>query len=345
MIKEKMFSKIGRALGLLFLAPCSLFLVPASAMEFKYSGYGTVGTLTPDLTRPQFIGDWRIRAQADHTFDNGIKLGAAYALDDLAIYQRKYSREAMIFLENHLGRIEAGLTDSIAYKLGSGLPDVGGLRVNDNSILFREMPSANAIISNPLLSGGRYAPRLNIVTTPTRPWQFGVSATGLTGKYKYGADAAIKYRDSEGKVKTSLSFGASFIDSPENFQTDAFSAPITADSRAQAFAGINLQYNSWIWGMTLRAIYDTNAVGPKTDGAIAGTGLSYDILSYSISGTYLMSAVGVWDNAAHYDHTGILSLRYKYNEKFDLWMSGGGRMGGGEKSFESFAAAGLRLTF
>jgi hypothetical protein len=90
-------------------------------------------------------------------------------------------------------------------------------------------------------------------------------------------------------------------------------------------AGLNVQYNSWIFGLTSRAVYDQNPIGPVSSGINAGTGISYDLLSYSISATYLGSNTGIWDKDApnYLIHTGILSFRYKYTENVSMWLSGG----------------------
>ncbi len=330
---------------LLFVyALCSVLcsLPQAHAFDYKLSGYGTLGELSPDFDfhdNVEFIGDFRLRAEMNHDINRNNKIGISAAIDELSINQKKYIREGMIFWENEFSRIEVGITDSVAFKLGVGLPDVGGLRINDNSFLFDKMPHGNIVISNPLLSSGRYYPRINLVSKPIGGWTLGVSASGVTDKYKYSGDAVARYRASGGKLKSSVSIGASFIDSPQNFQTDAFSPSVTADYRAQGYVGLNLQYNSFIFGASVRAIYDEKEIGPVSDGIIAGAGLSYDLLAVSISGTYLMSAVGVWDDEIFYDHTGVLSLRYKHNENSDVWLSGG------YTGDEPFVSAGIRLAF
>jgi hypothetical protein len=322
--------------------------MPADAFEygrgpyaFKLTGYGTIGMIEPDFETPNFIADWRVRAQFNFAIGAGRTLGLAYALDDLALYQNEWARDAFLFVEDaNMGRVEVGFTDSIATKLGVGLPDVGGLRINDNSLIYKKIIPGGNIISNTTLSSGRYDLRANLVSVPTNAWQFGASIAGLSPKYNYAVDLGAKYRHPGGKTKSALSFGASFIDSPENMQTDIYSAPVTADARMQVSAGLNLQYNSMVWGLSVRAIYDENAIGAPADGIIAGTGVSYDLLKYTLSASYIFSDTGIWDDAPDFMyHTGLLSFRYKYSENVDGWISVG------MTRDTPFLGAGMRATF
>ncbi|MDR1337408.1 MAG: hypothetical protein LBJ73_00050 [Rickettsiales bacterium] len=320
----------------------------ASALEynhggygFRLNGYGTIGVIEPDFDAPAFVDDWRVRGQFNYSLGARRTIGAVYAIDELAVYQDKWQRDAFLFFEDaSLGRAEVGYTDSIATKLGVGLPDVGALRVNDNPLFYKEIDLGGPVISNTTLTSGRYDLRANVVSVPTRPLQYGVSVAGLSPDYEYAVDIGVKYRDPDGKTKTAFSFGASFIDSPDNFQTDIFAPRVTADWRAQVSAGLNLQYNSWIFGLSGRVVYDENPV-VASDGFAVGAGVSYDFLKYSLSASYLLSDTGVWDdNAEDYlAHTGMASFRYKYSENVDGWMSLGISAG------LPFLGAGLRATF
>jgi hypothetical protein len=212
--------------------------------------------------------------------------------------------------------------------------------VNDNPLFYKKVAPSGPVVSNTTLTSGRYDPRINIVSVPTKALQYGLSVAGLSRNYDYSVDLGVKYRQPAGKTKTACSFGASFIDSPENFQTDVFAPRVTADWRAQVSAGMNLQYNSWVWGLSGRVIYDENPV-VASDGFAVGTGISYDFLKYSLSASYLLSDTGVWDkNVRDYmSHTGIMSFRYKYSENVDSWISLGISSG------LPFLGAGVRATF
>ena len=131
------------------------------------------------------------------------------------------------------------------------------------------------------------------------------------------------------------------MDNPDGFSTDVYSPAVTADWRAQFTAGMNLQYNSWIWGTTARVIYDENPIGPISDGIVLGTGVSYDLLQYSVSLTYMFSDTGIWNKDVNdfTDHMVIGSFRYKYSQNVDGWISIG------VSSETPFVSAGLRLTF
>ena len=314
----------------------------AGRFAFKINGYGTAGLLEPEFDSPEFIGDWRVRGQMNYAIASGQTLGLVYAIDAAAVDEDKFFREAFALWENlDFGRIELGFTDSIARKLAVGLPDVGGLRVNDKPLFYKKITPHGPVISDTTITTGRSALRANVASIPKNGMQYGLSVSGITDDYKYAIDAGLKIRQPAGKVKTAYSFGASFMDSPDNYRTDSYTPHVTADWRAQVSGGMNLQYNSWIWGVSARLIYDENPVGPVSDGLAVGTGLSYDILNYSLSLTYIFSDTGIWnrDVEDYMDHTAIASFRYKYSENIDGWMSLG------MTTETPFLAVGMRLTF
>lgn len=328
-----------------------IFLVPnvAHALQYdmgkfsaKLSGYATGGFINPDFESPLGIGDWRGRAQLTYDINDEYKLGAVYALDKAALDKGNLSRETFGYIESReYGRVEFGLTDSIARKLGVGLPDVGGLRINDRPLYNEKIIPDGAIIADTTLTSGRSDPRINIVSAPTNGVQYGVSASGFATNYDYAVDAGLKIRRPSGKVKTAYSFGISFMDAPRDFDNEVYTPGVTADWRAQMSLGMNLQYNSWVWGLSGRVIYDNNPIGEISDGFVVGTGVSYDLLRYSVSLTYMLSDTGVWQSDVNdfVDHMAIASFRYKYSENVDGWISGG------ITSQTPFISVGLRLTF
>ena len=335
----------------LYTALAIIFLVPnvAHALQYdmgnfsaKLSGYATGGFINPDFESPLGIGDWRGRAQLTYDINDEYKLGAVYALDKAALDKGNLYRETFGYIESReYGRIEFGLTDSIARKLGVGLPDVGGLRINDRPLYNEKIIPDGAIIVDTTLTSGRSDPRINIVSAPTNGVQYGVSASGFATNYDYAVDAGLKIRRPSGKVKTAYAFGASFMDNPRDFDNEVYTPGVSADWRAQMSLGMNLQYNSWIWGLSGRVIYDNNPIGEISDGFVVGTGVSYDLLRYSVSLTYMFSDTGVWqsDIDDFIDHMAIASFRYKYSENVDGWISGG------ITSQTPFVSVGLRLTF
>ena len=131
------------------------------------------------------------------------------------------------------------------------------------------------------------------------------------------------------------------MDNPDDYSNDVYTPNVTADWRAQIDAGMNLQYNSWIWGVSGRIVYDENPIGPISDGLVVGTGVSYDLLKYSVSLTYMFSDTGIWNHDVDdfLDHMVIGSFRYKYSANVDGWMSLG------ITSKTPFVSAGMRLTF
>lgn len=315
----------------------------AGKLSLKLTGYATGGVIEPDFESTLFIGDWRARAQASYNASDNYKFGAVYALDEAALDKGNFSREIFSFMEiKNIGRIEVGFTDSIARKLGIGLPDVGGLRINDRPIFNEKIVPDGPVIADTTLTSGRSKSlRMNVASAPTNGAQYGISVAGLTDNYDWAVDAGLKIRRPSGKIKTAYSFGASFMDNPKNFDNEVYTPGVTADWRAQMSAGMNVQYNSWIWGITGRIIYDKNPIGPISDGFVVGTGVSYDLFRYSVSLTYMFSDTGVWqsDVKDFYDNMIIASFRYKYTEFIDGWISGG------ITSDTPFISAGLRATF
>lgn len=311
--------------------------------DFRLTGYGTFGMINPDIETPLSIGDWRVRGQITNAFVQDTKLGFVYALDKAALDKGNFSREVFAFLQSKsLGRVELGFTDSIARKLGLGLPDVGGLRINDRPLYNEKIIPSGAVIADTTLTSGRSnSLRLNLVSNSNNSTQYGVSVSGITDDYNWAADAGIKFRQSSGKLKSAYSVGASFMNKPDNFDNEIYTPGVTADWRAQLSLAMNLQYNSWIFGVSGRAIYDKNPIGAVSDGFVLGTGVSYDLFQYSVSLIYMLSDTGVWQNDVDdfIDNTVVASFRYKYSENVDGWISGG------TTSKTPFISAGMRITF
>lgn len=349
--KQMGINKMKRTIKILgYVAVCAVLPQFAHALQFDYNnisvkltGYGTVGMIEPDLESPLFIGDWRVRGQITYAANTEYKFGLVYAMDQAALDKGNFSRETFAFVESKsLGRIEVGFTDSIARKLGLGLPDVGGLRINDRP-LFNEkiIPDGPVIADTTLTSGRSNSLRVNVASAPVSGVQYGLSFAGITDNYDWAFDGGLKIKNSSGKVKTAYSVGVSFMKNPDDFDNEVYTPGVTADWRAQASLGMNLQYNSWIWGTTARVIYDKNPIGPVSDGFVVGTGVSYDLLKYSVSMTYMFSDTGVWQKNINdfADHMAVASFRYKYSEFVDGWISGG------ITSRTPFISAGLRLVF
>ncbi|MCL2538381.1 MAG: porin [Alphaproteobacteria bacterium] len=337
---------------LLCLMPCALcFAAHANPLEYQYgdftfraSGEGMIGGAYARDPDDYFLSDFRIRLTGNYAFDDEWRMGAVYSVDRLTLDADKWARDAFMFVESPWGRGEAGITDSIANKMGVALPDVGGLRINDYSIVY-DIANPNAMfIANPTNGGTRYSLRGSIATVPSKPWQFGISFAPGEDRFKSASDIGIKYRKPDGKTKITASFGASFIDSPRNLTEDIFDYVADANFRAQIATGLNVQYTSWMFGLNVRAIYDHEPLGPTKDGLRIGTGASYDLLNYSVSASYIFSDVGLFhDNGTRYVHTGLLSLRYKINQFVDVWTSGG--LVASEITTSPFIAGGLRGKF
>ena len=316
--------------------------------KFKLDADGMVGFLQDENDKANFINDWDVKAQIFYRLNSSQRFGAVYSIDADAVEDDEYVHDAFILFEDrNVGRAEFGLTHSIARKMGLGLPDVGYLRINDKSLLYKKLELDRVLISDTPATSGHDALRLNLATKSTEYGQYGISVAGLTDNYDYAVDIAFKFKQPYGKLKAAYSLALSYMNKPDNYTETSFTPGITADWRGQIALGINLQYNSWIWGTSARMIYDYSPVGTLADGLVVGTGLSYDLLQYSISLTYLHSDTNLWNHSdnistrEYNDHvnTILASFRYKYTENTHLFMSGG------TADKRLFFAVGLRAGF
>ena len=317
--------------------------------DLKLDADGMVGFLDPKDDAAIFINDWGVKAQTIYNFNRTQRMGAVYSLDANCVEDGEFVHDAFVLLEDrNIGRAEIGLTNSIARKMGLGLPDVGYLRINDKSILYKKLDLKRVLISDTPATTGHEALRLNLATISTEYGQYGFSVAGITDDYDYALDFAVKLKHPLGKLKSAYSLAVSYMGKPDNYSENSFSPNVTADWRGQVALGLNLQYNSIIWGTSVRMIYDKNPINKTADGLVAGSGISYDLLQYSLSFTYLFSDTKVWKHhdefgneliGGDYTHTFLGSFRYKYSEHTHLFMSGG------LADTTPFFAVGLRTGF
>lgn len=312
----------------------------AVAQDYKYDNWtfkldadGMIGFLEPKTDKPIFINDWDVKAQVLYHLSNAKSFGAVYSIDADCVDDKEYIHDAFVLFEHrNYGRAEIGLTHSVARKMGLGLPDVGYLRINDKSILHKKLDLKKVLISDTTATTGHESLRLNLATRMTEYGQYGLSVSGGGDDYNYAIDGALKIKQPHGKLKSAYYVAVSYIDKPEKYSENSFSPETTADWRGQIATGVNLQYNSFIWGTSARIIYDENPIAKTADGFIAGTGISYDLLQSSVSLTYLFSDTHLWNHRdkitrkqmdGDYFHTILASFRYKYTEHTSVFVSGG----------------------
>ena len=347
MIKQKIFLTI--ALSTLLTANAYAIDYSVDDWKFVLDADGMIGFLEPKNDNPLFISDWEIKTQAIYKFDANSRVGAVYSIDEECVDDQDYIHDAFAMIENRkIGRMELGLTHSIARKMGLGLPDVGYLNLNARSILHDELDLDKVLISDTTATTGHDSFRLNLASASTKYGQYGFSVAGLSDNYNYAIDFAVKIKQPNGKLKTAYSLALSYMDKPDGFRENTYSPPTVADWRTQMALGINVQYNSFIWGTSLRMIYDYNPTTKTADGLMAGTGISYDLLQSSISLTYMFSDTNLWHHADYngqkidggdYTNTLVASFRYKYSNNTSLFMSGG------LASTTPFFAVGLKSGF
>lgn len=317
--------------------------------DFRLNADGMVGFLEPKQEKPIFINDWEVKGQISYHFNNTQRLGAVYSIDADSVDEKQYVHDAFVLFEDrNYGRAELGLTHSIARKMGLGLPDVGYLRINDKSLLHKKLDLKRVLISDTAATTGHENLRMNLATVSTDYGQYGLSLSGGGDDYDYAIDGAFKIKYPHGKLKSAYYIAVSYMDHPKNYEENSFSPHVTADWRGQVAIGMNLQYNSFIWGTSARVIYDESPIVKTSDGFIAGTGVSYDLLQSSVSLSYLFSDTKIWDHHdkmthkkldGDYVHTILASFRYKYTEYTSIFMSGG------YTHTTPFFAVGLRTGF
>ena len=305
----------------------------AGNWRFALNADGMVGFLETKDDKPLFISDWDIKATATYRLNSTQRLGLVYSMDEPSVEDHQYINDAFVlFQDRTIGRAELGLTHSIARKMGLGLPDVGYLRLNDKSILYNKLDLNKVLISDTTATTNHDALRLNLATISTDYGQYGISLAGPGGDFDFAIDTAAKFKQPFGKLKAAYSIALSYMDKPDGYEDNSFTPPVYADWRSQLALGINLQYNSFVFGVSSRLIYDENPIGKQSDGLVAGTGVSYDFLQSSVSLNYLFSDTNLWTHhdkitgekmSGDYTNTVIASFRYKYTEHTSLFMSGG----------------------
>ena len=130
-------------------------------LNIKLSGYGTAGYVNTD-NKSNFANDWYIRAQASYHKSKNWLFGAVISHSAWYLAQEKPAMDAFTYVESPWGRAELGWTDTIATKLGLGLPDVSGLRINKDLIIY-DFIDIEPTISRTSISGAQFAFRVNVV--------------------------------------------------------------------------------------------------------------------------------------------------------------------------------------
>lgn len=339
-----------------FLVISCLFGANAYAVDYTTDNWrfalnadGMAGFLETKNDKPLGIYDWNIKTSATYKINNNRRIGAVYSIDADAVDSNEYVHDAFVlFQDKNVGRAEFGLTHSIARKMGLGLPDVGYMRINDKSILYRKLNLNKVLISDTTATTNHDALRLNLATISTDYGQYGVSFAGPGGDFDFAVDTAAKFKQPLGKLKAAYSVALSYMDTPHGFEENSYTPPVYADWRGQAALGLNMQYNSFVFGLSSRLIYDENPIGKASDGLVAGTGVSYDFLQSSVSLNYLFSDTNLWKHndkitgnelSGDYTNTIIASFRYKYTEHTSVFMSGG------TASTTPFFAVGIKTGF
>jgi len=307
--------------------------------NMSFSGYGTAGNISKtNNVRPELAFDWMGRAQYYKD-----RFGTVLSFNQVSERRSGYLQDLFLFFDVGSGRIEVGHTNSVGQKLGVGLPDAGGLRINQSMMAYGLIDNPN-VIATPSVNSSANKPRVAYVARPSDFLQYGFGAATGYGDMDFGADAGIRLRGGEA-VKYGLSFGVSHIINPDGLLAEIYAPRVTADSRSEGALGINIQYNSWSIGLVGKAIYDYNPAGRPSDGIMYGAGGAYEFLSWRASLNVLRSDTAVWrdcDYGGCANTTVLTSVQNKLDEIVDLWASFGRVIG--DESF-NFWSVSLRAKF
>ena len=339
------------SLIVLYAAPSAAYEYDVGFAKFKLTGYGSTAAMITDGGAGLSGGggyfdneniyntsDFKIRGQVSRD-----DYGVIYSLDRLALDDKQFARDLFGYYDIGYGRFEFGQTDAVSVKMALGLPDVGGLRANDSALFIIGAPSDGYV------TGTRYSPRVSFASKMQEKWQWGASAAAFGKGFDSAFDVGIKYKDPYSKFKTSYSVGLSYIDSPHGMITENGLPSVYADSRSTVALATNMQYNSFVFGAFARTVYDVNPQTIfRTDGINGGAGISYDLLAFSVSLSYMYSNTNVWGTANSgaigmgENHAAFSSLRYKFSGYIDAWITGGFS---DVENWTPFGALGLRVTF
>lgn len=231
--------------------------------------------------------------------------------------------DAFIYFQNEMGRIEIGRNDSIACKLHVFSPEVSGLRMHKESLIYKYLLFNENTLTTTSASSLDSLNRITIATRNINNFQFGIGYTpggkiNNTEERELGNsfDFGLKYKNDSNKIKTTTSFGFAYLDKPIGEFEDIYAGEIKADYRLEFSSGINLSYNSFTFGTSGRYVYDKDNINNIDNKYIISTGLSYDLLKWSTSIGYYYS-----HNSVDITKTLIYSNRYKFNQTFDIWLS------------------------
>jgi hypothetical protein len=303
----------------------AIFIGAANAYEHDFgnskavlSGYGTLGNLSKSgESAPRLLFDWQARGEYSKSYG-----GAVLTLNQVSELESRYLQDLFAFFDLGFGRLEIGHTNSAAQKLSVGLPDAGGLRINNSFIPYSLQNSPNAI-ATPAANSSSNQIRAQIVSKPD-VFQAGFGAAAPSFDMDGSLDLGMRVKSGTA-VKFAASLGASHIFNPDGLIAEIYAPRVYADNRSEIALGLNIQYHSWSLGAVGKAIYDANPTGRPSDGVMYGGGLSYEILTWRVSANSLRSDTSVFHDcdSGCKNTVAVLSVQDKLDDIVDIWASAG----------------------
>ena len=160
------FSTFALMAGAISMANAAPIEYENGGFRARLTGYGNVGVIEPNfaINNATDIIDWSVRGQMTYDINDIHRLGVVYSINDHGVDEKHYAHDLFALWQvKDYGRMEIGITESVAEKLGLGLPDVGGLRVNEHPLFYKEIEPHGSVITDTTLANCDTSLRLNVV--------------------------------------------------------------------------------------------------------------------------------------------------------------------------------------
>ena len=118
--------------SLIAIALLSVSAMAANAAPIEYkkdgftarvSGYGNLGMIEPNfaINNATVLADWSVRGQMTYDLNDIHRLGFVYSINDHGVDEKHYAHDLFALWQvKGYGRLEVGITESVAEKLGWG---------------------------------------------------------------------------------------------------------------------------------------------------------------------------------------------------------------------------------
>jgi predicted porin len=322
-----------------------------------------------DYNEFDVIGDGEIRFSLEKEMKHGIAGGFVFEVESEFKSANDVTDEVFGYLQHKdYGRLELGLTKSIAEKVHLSAPFVGNIYL-DESFAFAFLDDMDIkYMDETYLNSDQEANKVSYITPKWKGLQVSLGyipgngdreADGLSHEdyslerddtFKYGVVSSITYSNKFGDWDVSLSLAGVYY-KDVHFDLDEENV----GGQNEASLGFNLGYNAFVLGGAFKIVeteYDRGAdyaMIAMDEGSSYSFGLSYEFGPLMASLSYLGSLVDSDDEEDKMDMYS-LSLRYSLS-KYAYLASSAGRVElddeeeGGISNQANFLTIGVTFTF